>query len=106
MEHSAETKKRRIFASLYEAFRRANDAVFYTDAAGVILEVNSPPGYFWHHKRRNPGVFITTLVLGQLLQDQSARCAGPWTAALEAPAISHRDVGASKLEAAGYASPA
>jgi len=40
MEHSAETKKRRIFASLYEAFRRANDAVFYTDAAGVILEVN------------------------------------------------------------------
>src|SRR5581483_4705303 len=40
MEHAAEAKKQRIYASLYQAFRLSNDVVFYTDSNGVILEVN------------------------------------------------------------------
>lgn len=35
-----EERKRRIVAALYEAFRRSNDVVFYTDIKGIILDIN------------------------------------------------------------------
>lgn len=44
---------------------------------GVVLEVNSPPGYFWHHERHDPGIPLATLVLGRLLEDHDARCVEP-----------------------------
>ncbi|MBI4386075.1 MAG: PAS domain S-box protein [Elusimicrobia bacterium] len=36
-----ETQSRRKAFSLYEAFRHSNDAVFYTDRNGIILDVNA-----------------------------------------------------------------
>ncbi len=37
------------------------------EAGGVILEVNSPPGYFWHYHRRDKPFPLAVHVLEQLL---------------------------------------
>ena len=39
------------------------------EARGVILEVNSPPGYFWHYHKRDGAFPVAVAVLQALLGD-------------------------------------
>jgi cyanophycin synthetase len=36
---------------------------------GIILEVNSPPGYYWHYRKREGSLPLGEIVLKQLLAD-------------------------------------
>ena len=36
---------------------------------GVVLEVNSPPGYFWHYKKRDGPFPVAVHVLNALLSE-------------------------------------
>jgi D-alanine-D-alanine ligase-like ATP-grasp enzyme len=36
---------------------------------GIILEVNSPPGYYWHYRKRDGRLPLGEIVLNQLLAD-------------------------------------
>jgi D-alanine-D-alanine ligase-like ATP-grasp enzyme len=40
------------------------------EGGGIILEVNSPPGYFWHYKKRDGSFPLGVVVLKQLMTDQ------------------------------------
>lgn len=45
----------------------ADPAVPLQESGGVILEVNSPPGYFWHYHKRGPAFPLAVHVLECLL---------------------------------------
>jgi cyanophycin synthetase len=42
------------------------------EAGGVILEVNSPPGYFWHYHKRDGSFPLAVRVLECLLGERGA----------------------------------
>ena len=40
----------------------------YRESGGVILEVNSPPGYFWHYHKRDGSCPVALHVLRALFE--------------------------------------
>jgi hypothetical protein len=46
----------------------ADPGVPLRQSGGVVLEVNSPPGYFWHYHKRDGACPVALHVLRALLQ--------------------------------------
>lgn len=45
------------------------------EAGGVVLEVNTTPGYYYHYLRRGEGAPVATMILQRLVRGRVERCA-------------------------------